>query len=154
MQEIRAEGGLPRLEKLEITGWCYFSNSLISLRFNICPNLPHINFYTVDLKDECYINMPIWKPLKHINISSNFLLTCTTVKHIVDKCPQIQFLDVSFCYLITGDIINTLTKLRHIEELRMDYQNIGAQCFLSIPVQHPTHSVIRAKHVPIVALVL
>jgi hypothetical protein len=58
MQENRAEGGLPLLVKLEIIGWWYYSNSFISFMLNICPILPHINFYTVDLKDECYINMP------------------------------------------------------------------------------------------------
>jgi hypothetical protein len=47
---------------------------------------------------------------------------------------------------MTGDIINTLSKLRHLEELRLDYQNFSAQCFLSIPVQLPTLSVLSAKH--------
>jgi hypothetical protein len=68
-----------------------------------------------------------------------------TVKHKADKCPQLEFLDVSFSPLMTEDIINILSKLRHIEELRLDYQNFSAQCFLFIPVQLPTLSVLSAK---------
>jgi hypothetical protein len=113
MQDIRAEGDLPRLVKLEIIAWQCFSNSVISFMFNICPNLPHINLYTADLKDECFINTPRCQRLKHIDISSNFLLTCMTVKHIADKCPELQFLHVSCCQLMTGDIINILSNLRH-----------------------------------------
>jgi hypothetical protein len=69
-----------------------------------------------------------------------------TVKHIAEKCPHLNFLDVSICHLMTGDIISILSKLRHIEELRLDYQNFSAQCFLLIPVQLPTLSVLSAKH--------
>jgi hypothetical protein len=69
-----------------------------------------------------------------------------TVKHKADKCPQLQFLDISFCHLMTGDIISILSKLRHIEELRLDHQKFSAQCFLLIPVQLPTLSVLSAKH--------
>jgi hypothetical protein len=69
-----------------------------------------------------------------------------TVKHVADKCPQFEFLDVSYCYLMTGNIINILSKLRYIEELRLDYQNFSAQCFFSIPVQIPTLTVLSAKH--------
>jgi hypothetical protein len=145
MQGIHEEGGLPRLVKLKIIGWPSFSNSVIYFLFNICPNLEHINLHTVDLKDECFINMPISQRLKHIDISSNFLLTCMTVKHIADKCPQLQFLDVCFCPLMIGDIINILSMLRHIEELRLDYQKLSAQCFLSLPVQLPTLSVLSGK---------
>jgi hypothetical protein len=43
IQKIRAEGGLPRLVKVEIIGWRYFSNSAISFMFNTCPNLPYID---------------------------------------------------------------------------------------------------------------
>jgi hypothetical protein len=48
-----------------------------------------------------------------------------TVKHIADKCPQLDFLDVSFCPLMTEDIINILSKLRHLEELRLDSQKFS-----------------------------
>jgi hypothetical protein len=85
------------------------------------------------------------KRLKHIDISSYFLLTCMAVKHIADKCQQLQYLNVSFCQLITGDIINIHSKLRHIEELRLDYQNFSARWFLSIPVKFFTLSVLNAK---------
>jgi hypothetical protein len=46
---------------------------------------------------------------------------------------------------MTEDIINILSKLRHIEKLRLDSQNFSAQCFLYIPVQLLALSVLSAK---------
>jgi hypothetical protein len=145
MGAIREECYLPRLVKLEIISLQHFSNSVISSMFNICPNLQHINLHTIGLNDECFINMIRCQHLKHIDICSNFLLTGITVKHIADKCPQLQFLDVSFCPLMSEDIIISLSKLRHIEELWLDYQDFSVQCFHSIPVQLPTLSILSAK---------
>jgi hypothetical protein len=145
MEETGVEDDLPRLVKLEIIIWHYAPNSVISFVFNMCPNLEHIKLRTVGFTDECFITMTRCQRLKHIDISFNFLLTDMTVKYIADKCPQLQFRDVSSCFSMTEDIIITLSKLRHIEELRLDYQNFSLQCFRSIPAQLPTVSVLSAK---------
>jgi hypothetical protein len=146
MEDIPVKRDLPRLVKLEIVTWESFPNSSISFVFNICPNLQYIKLQTVGLKDECFITINRCQRLKHIDISFNFLLTDMTVKYIADKCTELQFLDVSSCLLMTDDIINTLSKLRHIEELRLDYQNFSVQCFRSIPAQLPTVSTLSVKH--------
>jgi hypothetical protein len=111
----------------------------------MCPNLQHIKLQILGLRDECYLTMTTCQHLKHIDISFNILLTDMTVKYIVDKCPKLQFLDVSSCLSMTEGIINTLSKLRCLEELRLDYQNFGVECFCSIPTQLPTVSTLSAK---------
>jgi hypothetical protein len=146
MGEFHAQCDLPCLVKLEIVTWTSFPNSIVSLMFNICPNLQHVKLQTIGLRDDSFINMTMCQRLKYIDISFNFLLTDKTVKYIADQCPQLQFLDVSSCFSMTEDIINTLSELRHIEELWLDYQNFSGQSLCSIPAQLPTLSTLRAKN--------
>jgi hypothetical protein len=94
MEGIRVERDLPHLLKLEIVTWQPFPNSFISFTFNICQNLQHIKLQTIGLRDECFITMTRCQRLEHNDISYNFLLTDLAVKHIAEKCPELQFLDV------------------------------------------------------------
>jgi hypothetical protein len=46
---------------------------------------------------------------------------------------------------MTEEIVNILSPLRHIVELRLDCQNFSAQCFQSIPILIPNISIISVK---------
>jgi hypothetical protein len=68
-----------------------------------------------------------------------------SVAYIAMGCSELEFLDVSSCSSMTEEIVNTLSSLRHIEELRLDQQDFSAQCFCSIPTLFPNVSVISVK---------
>jgi hypothetical protein len=68
-----------------------------------------------------------------------------SVAYIAMGCSELEFLDVSSCSSMTEEIVNTLSLLKHIEELRLDHQNFGAQCFCSIPILFPNVSAISVR---------
>jgi hypothetical protein len=133
-----------RLVKMEIVIMCSVSNESIAVMFKLCPNLQHVKVQTRDLKDESLTTINGCKRLKHIDISMNQHLTDMSVAYIAMGCSELEFLDVSYCSSMTEEIVNTLSSLRHIEELRLDHQNFSAQCFFSIPTLLPNISVISA----------
>jgi hypothetical protein len=68
-----------------------------------------------------------------------------SVRYIVNGCSELEFLDVSSCHSMTEEIVNILSSLRRIEELRLDCQNFSAQCFRSIPTLISNISIISVK---------
>jgi hypothetical protein len=147
IQETQVTGHeMPRLVKMEIVSKDSVPSKSIAVMFELCPNLHHVKVQTSDLKDESFTTISSCQRLKHIDIYFNQHLTDISVRYIVDSCSELQFLDVSSCNSMTGEIINTLSSLRHIEELRLDCQNFSVQCFRPIPTLLPNVSIISGKH--------
>jgi hypothetical protein len=134
-----------RLVKLEIVCKCSVSNESIAVMFKLCPNLQHVKVQTRDLKDESLTTISGCQRLKHIDISFNQHLTDMSVAYIAMGCSELEFLDVSSCSSMTEEIVNTLSSLTHIEELRLDQQNFSAQCLFSIPTLLPNVSAISVR---------
>jgi hypothetical protein len=134
-----------RLVKMEIVCKCSVSNESIAVMFKLCPNLQHVKVQTLDLKDEGLTTISGCKRLKHIDISMNQHLTDMSVAYIAMGCSKLEFLDVSSCSSMTEEILNALSSLTHIEELRVDHQDISGEYFWSIPILLPNISVISVR---------
>lgn len=134
-----------RLLKMEIVIKSSVPNESIAVMFELCPNLQHLKVHTSDLTDESFADISTCQRLKHIDVSFNKHLTDRSLRFIVNGCSGLKFLDVSSCSSMTEEIVNILSSLRHIEELRLDCQNFSAQCFRSIPTLIPNISAISVK---------
>jgi hypothetical protein len=120
-----------RLVKLEIVTKGSIANSSIKCFFHFSPNLQHVKLQTKDLTDEYFITIDRCQRLKYIDISFDVLPTDLSVKYIADGCAELQFVDVSYWYWMIENILNILSSLKQIRELRIDCYN-----FISIQFQH------------------
>ncbi|PNF34765.1 hypothetical protein B7P43_G03777 [Cryptotermes secundus] len=134
-----------RLLKMEIVSKGSVPNESLAMMFELCPNLQHLKVHTSDLTDESFANISTCQLLKYIDVSFNKQLTDMSLRYIVNGCSGLKFLDVSSCSSMTEEIVNILSSLRHIEELRLDYQNFSAQCFRSIPTLIPNIYIISVR---------
>jgi len=142
---LAEEFEMPRLVKLEIVAW-YLENSTPPLIFNLCPNLQFLKLRMNILTDEYFTSISKCPHLEHIDVSFNEDLTDMSVKYIADGCAALQFLDVSHCFSMTDDILNILSSLNHIQELRLDHNDFTGKYFGSIPLLLPNLSILSIKH--------
>jgi hypothetical protein len=145
-KSLRAKRNMPHLVKLEIVSSFSSTNSSTRLMMSLCPNLQYLKIQTAALNDECFTDMDKCQRLKHIDISSNYLLTDDTVKYIANGCAELEFLDVSSCTAMTERIISILKPLKRIQELRLDHQKLSVQRFRSIPAQLPSVRILSVNH--------
>jgi hypothetical protein len=131
-----------RLLKLEIVGGggSVFRSMIISA------NLIYLNLQDSSFVDENLVDISLCKMLIHLDISDNINLTNKCIEYVAYGCHSLQFLDISYCENMTGDIINILHTCRELQALWMDGLNFIEGNFHKILALFPHLKEISIKH--------
>jgi hypothetical protein len=131
-----------RLLKLEIVAGegSVFSSMIVST------NLRHLNLQDSSFVDENLVDISLCKMLIHLDISDNINLTDKCMEYVAHGCHSLQFVDVSYCENMTGNIINILRTCRELQALWMDGLNFTEKDFHNILAQFPHLKELSIKH--------
>jgi hypothetical protein len=105
----------PRLVKLEIVNAGEVFQKSLRRLLSVCPELRYLNVQESLILDHDLETIYLCKHLIHLDVSENYNLTDACMAYVARGCYKLQFLDISYCYLMTDNIFKILQKCRGLQ---------------------------------------
>jgi hypothetical protein len=127
----------PRLVKLEIVRAGDSLHEVLRGLLSVCPELRHLNVQESFMLDSDFENIHLCKHLIHLDISENYNLTDECMVHVARGCHRLQFLDISYCFLMTSNTFKILERCRNLRSLMAMGNGFGGSYLHEISVLFP-----------------